>query len=204
MPGDDHPSCRRRAGGDRHRAKNKDRQDQPTDKCQTRAPEECGQANAIGARHYPQLASLSTTIAETGRYPVDGRSERTIEGIGVISTALASQQFHLDQTHGVDAEVQHQAGQPLAKNEKAGTPVRLSVPRRDLVRGNRKIYQGTGWPKWKNPPEGPSSGNVASCALVFPPSDTSKVACGPPIAVFTQPGCAEFTLIPVPRNSCAR
>src|SRR5205814_3575695 len=51
---------------------------------------------------------------------------------------------------------------------------------------------------------GPSSASVASCALVFPPSLTSIVAFGPPISVFTQPGCAEFTLIWVSRSSWAR
>src|SRR2546421_12071531 len=63
------------------------------------------------------------------------------------------------------------------------------------------IYQGSGWPRWKNPPLGPSSASVASCALVFPPSLTSIGAFGPPISVFTQPGCAEFTLILLSRNS---
>src|SRR5262249_7747288 len=57
------------------------------------------------------------------------------------------------------------------------------------------VYQGSGWPRWKNPPLGPSSGSVASCALVFPPSLGSIGAFGPPMSVFTQPGWAEFTLI---------
>src|SRR5882757_5215279 len=57
------------------------------------------------------------------------------------------------------------------------------------------FYQGSDCPRCKNPPFGPSSGSVASCALVLPPSLTSIVALGPPISVFTQPGCAEFTLI---------
>src|SRR5713101_2819881 len=66
------------------------------------------------------------------------------------------------------------------------------------------IYHGTGWPRWKKPPFGPSLGSVASCALVLPPSLTSIVAFGPPISVLTQPGCAEFTLILLSRSSCAR
>src|SRR5205807_9736193 len=65
----------------------------------------------------------------------------------------------------------------------------------------RLFYQGSGWPRWKNPPLGPSSASVANWALVFPPSLTSIGAFGPPISVFTQPGCAEFTLILLSRNS---
>src|SRR5713101_3249156 len=68
----------------------------------------------------------------------------------------------------------------------------------------RLFYQGSGLPRWKNPPFGPSSASVASCALVLPPSLGSIGAFGPPISVFTQPGCAEFTLILLSRSSCAR
>ena len=57
---------------------------------------------------------------------------------------------------------------------------------------------------WKYPPVGPLSGSVASRTLVFAPSPSSICAPSPPISVFTHPGCAEFTLIFVPRNSCAR
>src|SRR5882724_8918226 len=63
------------------------------------------------------------------------------------------------------------------------------------------VYHGSRWPRWKKPPFGPSSASVASCALVFPPSLTSIGAFGPPISVFTHPGCAEFTLILLSRNS---
>src|SRR5437660_3577683 len=50
-------------------------------------------------------------------------------------------------------------------------------------------------------PFAPLSGSVASWTLVFPPSLSSIGAFGPPISVFTQPGCAELTLILVSRNS---
>src|SRR5205807_8203103 len=65
-------------------------------------------------------------------------------------------------------------------------------------------HQGSGCPRWKKPPLGPSSGTVASCTLVLPPSETSSGAAEPPMSVFTQPGCAELTLIFVPRSSWAR
>jgi len=64
-----------------------------------------------------------------------------------------------------------------------------------------RSYQGSGFPRWKNPPVGPSSGRVANSALVLPPSLISIVALGPPMSVFTQPGCAELTLIFVSRRS---
>ena len=43
----------------------------------------------------------------------------------------------------------------------------------------------------KDPPVGPSSGSVANCALVLPPSLNSGSAAIPPISVLTQP---EFRL----------
>src|SRR5207253_10810357 len=55
------------------------------------------------------------------------------------------------------------------------------------------FYQGSGWPRCKNPPLGPSSPRVPSCALVFPPSLTSIGAFARPISALPQPGCAECT-----------
>ena len=57
---------------------------------------------------------------------------------------------------------------------------------------------------WKYPPVGPSAGNRASRTLVFAPSGISIGAASVPISVFTQPGCAELTLIFVSFNSAAR
>ena len=71
-------------------------------------------------------------------------------------------------------------------------------------RDGSPAYQGNGCPRWKYPPVGPLLGSVASAAPVLPPSLSSIVACGPPMSVFTQPGCAEFTLIFVSRSSYAR
>src|SRR6266496_507383 len=80
----------------------------------------------------------------------------------------------------------------------------FSFPFFTYVPSINSCYQGTGWPRWKNPPLGPSSGSAASCALVLPPSLGSIGALGPPISVLTQPGCAEFTLILLSRTSYAR
>src|SRR5213080_812198 len=66
---------------------------------------------------------------------------------------------------------------------------------------HRVALHGSCWPRWKKPPFAPLSGSVASWTLVFPPSLSSIGAFGPPISVFTQPGCAELTLILVSRNS---
>ena len=56
----------------------------------------------------------------------------------------------------------------------------------------------------KIPAGRPIVGQRASAALVFAPSLNPIGASGPPMSVFTQPGCAEFTLIFVSRNSYAK
>jgi DHA2 family multidrug resistance protein len=45
------------------------------------------------------------------------------------------------------------------------------------------IHQGSGSPRWKYPPVGPSSGRVASCTLDLPPSERASGAVGPPMSV---------------------
>ena len=53
-------------------------------------------------------------------------------------------------------------------------------------------------------PVGPLSGSVARATSVFAPSAVPMGAASVPRSVFTQPGCAEFTLIFVSRSSYAR
>ncbi len=65
-------------------------------------------------------------------------------------------------------------------------------------------HQGSSEPMWIKRPLGPSEPMRANCTLVFAPSTISIGAWSVPISVFTQPGCAELTLILVSFNSAAR
>src|ERR1700733_2550350 len=82
-----------------------------------------------------------------------------------------------------------------------GTIARSAALKSDMPRCR---YQGSVSPIWKYPPVGPLADSSASCTLVLAPSGISIGAASVPISVFTQPGCAEFTLIFVSRNSAAR
>jgi len=60
---------------------------------------------------------------------------------------------------------------------------------------NPRHHHGIDFRSRKNPPLGPSSGNVASHTMVSAPCSTERSACGPPMSVRTQPGHTELTLM---------
>eukprot|EP00300_Choanocystis_sp_HF-7_P029266 c35875_g1_i1.p2 GENE.c35875_g1_i1~~c35875_g1_i1.p2 ORF type:complete len:117 (+),score=12.16 c35875_g1_i1:3-353(+) len=90
------------------------------------------------------------------------------------------------------------------KMQAVGSIERRALPLNRLSCILHLPHQGSASPTCVKVPVGPSAGRVASSTLVRPPSDTSIGAFSPPMSVFTQPGCAELTLIGVARSSSAR
>src|SRR5438045_7237486 len=66
--------------------------------------------------------------------------------------------------------------------------------------GRIGFHQGMRLRPWKNPPDGPSSGSVASQTGVSAPSSTVPGAFGPPMSVLIHPGQHELINTP----SCLR
>jgi hypothetical protein len=83
----------------------------------------------------------------------------------------------------------------------SAAPSRRCCVRR-LARESRQgnlagAYHSIARRSWKNPPDGPSSGSVASQTIVSAPSRGERGADGPPMSVRTHPGSTAFTSTPL-------